>query len=105
MEKKASASGLPVPLAAHDLNAAINLRLALLGLPLASDADGASFTSLMGPILARQREMIRRLADRLAPVDQRIQDFLNDYLASVGNVPRLPSRTLVLDQFGLEKDM
>ena len=39
MEKKASASGLPVPLAAHDLNAAINLRLALLGLPLASDAD------------------------------------------------------------------
>ena len=105
MEKKASASGLPVPLAAHDLNAAINLRLALLGLPLARDADGASFTSLMGPILARQREMIRRLADRLAPVDQRIQDFLNDYLASVGNVPRLPSRTLVLDQFGLARGL
>ena len=105
MDKNASFSGLPTPLAAHDLNAAINLRLALLGLPLASDAEGGALTSLMGPILARQREMIRRLADRLAPVDQRIQDFLNDYLAEAGSVPRLPSRTLVLDQFGLARGM
>ena len=105
MENHVKPAEPPAPLSSRDLHAAINLRLALLGLPLAADADGASLSGLMGPILARQREMSRRLADRLSPVDQRIQDFLNDYLAEVGNVPRLPGRTLVLDQAGLARGM
>ena len=89
--------------ATEDVNAAINLRLALLGLPLAAGADEVSITGLMAPILARQRELSRRLADRLCPTDTRIQNFLNDYLASVGTAPHLPGRTLVLDQAGLAR--
>ena len=56
-----------------ELNAAINLRLALLELPLAAGADGASITDLMAPILARQRELSRRLSDKLCPVDCRVK--------------------------------
>ena len=95
---------VPPVIAPQDLNAAINLRLALLGLPLATDA-GTAVTGLMEPILARQRELNRRLADRLCPVDQRIQNFLTDYLAEVGPAPQLPRRTLVLDQAGLARGL
>jgi hypothetical protein len=96
---------VPPTIADEDLNAAINLRLALLGLPLAADAEGASITGLMAPILARQREQSRRLSDRLCPVDTRIQNFLNDYLANTGATPHLPGRTLVLDQAGLARGL
>lgn len=94
----------PVPLSSQDLHAAINLRLALLGLPHAA-AHGSETTRLVEPILARQRELARRLADRLSPVDQRIQDFLNSYLAEVGTVPQLPARTLILDQPSLARGL
>ena len=86
-----------------DLNAAINLRLALLGLPVVGESGHV--TELVEPILARQRELSRRLADRLSPVDTRIQDFLNAYLADVGPAPSLPRRTLVLDQPGLARGL
>jgi hypothetical protein len=95
----------PPAIAAADLDAAINLRLALLDLPLAAGADGASITRLMAPILARQRELSRRLSDRLCPADTRIQGFLNEYLADVGPAPQLPGRSLVLDQAGLARGM
>lgn len=45
----------PSSVSADDLKAAINLRLALLELPLAAGAEGAAVTGLMAPILARQR--------------------------------------------------
>ena len=92
-------------IAAEDMNSAINLRLALLGLPLAAGGGGSSITSLMAPILARQREQSRRLADRLCPADTRIQNFLKEYLADAGSVPHLPGRTLVLDQAGLARGL
>ena len=60
---------------------AINLRLALLDLPLSDCDSGGSISSLVSPILARQREMSRRLSDRLCPTDSRIQGFLKEYLA------------------------
>ena len=79
--------------------AAINLRLGMLGLPL---PDGASEddTLVMQPLLARQREFRRHLEDHLAPVDQRIQDFLDTYLEGTSISPKLPVQTLVLDQPG-----
>ena len=100
-----SSPSISSSVAAKDINVAINLRLALLGLPLAADAKGASMTGLMEPILARQREQNRRLADRLCPVDQRIQSFLNDYLSETGSAPQLPRQTLVLDQAGLARGL
>lgn len=88
---------------ASDLHAAINLRLALLDLPMADDPQGEGAARLVSPILARQRELSRRLSDRLPAVDQRIQTFLDDYCAGSEVLPKLPKRTLVLDQPGLAR--
>ncbi len=86
----------------ENLSAAISLRLALLGFPLPTEA---AWTRLMAPIFARQRELSRRLADRLSPTDSRIQKFLADYLAEIGPAPTLPRRTLVLDQPGIARGL
>ena len=83
--------------------AAINLRLALLGLPMPNAPEATAAGRLVAPIIARQREQIRRLSDRLSPTDKRIQDFLDDYLADTGTQPKLPRRTLVLDEPGLAR--
>ena len=82
--------------------AAVSLRLALIGLSAPLQAEEATSAELVAPILARQRELSRRLSDRLCAVDQRIQAFLDDYLADVTTPtaddsdddrgPRLPGR-------------
>jgi phosphoenolpyruvate carboxykinase (diphosphate) len=86
-------------------NAGINLRLAQLGLPLPEGFEDTESARLARPILARQRELSRRLADRLCAADGRIQAFLDDYLAETGERPLLPRRTLVLDEPGLARDL
>ncbi|KAB7745690.1 hypothetical protein GA707_07250 [Nostocoides sp. F2B08] len=87
---------------------AINLRLRLLGLPTVRPATAAGTPhagaeDLVAPLLDRQRELSRRLDDRLPPVDERIEDFLAAYLEGVEHVPRLPRRTLTLDRPGLAR--
>ena len=86
-------------------NVAINLRLAQLGLPLPKGFEDTGAAKLARPILARQRELSRRLSDRLCAPDGRIQAFLDDYLADAGRRPQLPRRTLVLDEPGLARDL
>jgi hypothetical protein len=86
-------------------NVAINLRLAQLGLPLPKGFEDTGAAKLARPILARQRELSRRLSDRLCAADGRIQAFLDDYLADAGKRPQLPRRTLVLDEPGLARDL
>ncbi len=66
------------------------------------DADELA---LIEPLIARQREMGRRMADHLSPVDKRIQDFIDDYLSDVDVHPKLPRGTLVLDQPGLAREL
>ncbi|GAB3623068.1 hypothetical protein GCM10027418_11500 [Mariniluteicoccus endophyticus] len=87
-----------------DTTAAIDMRLALLGLPPVGGGDDAS-AALVRPLIARQRELSRRLADRLCAADNRIQAFLDDYLAGTGTHPRLPHQTFVLDQAGLARTL
>ncbi len=82
---------------------AINLRLALLGLPTVSDAHSSSWTDMASPIFARHRETTRQLIDPLSPVDHRIQAWLEHYLTDVGPAPMLPARTFILDQPGLAR--
>ncbi|MEO5747767.1 MAG: hypothetical protein ABIQ61_07400, partial [Ornithinibacter sp.] len=89
----------------HTQNAAINLRLAQLGLPLPDGFEDTEAARLIQPILARQRELSRRLSDRLCAADQRIQAFLDDYLVDTGESPQLPRRTLVLDEPGLAREL
>ncbi|MEA5154127.1 hypothetical protein [Raineyella sp.] len=88
-----------------DVHAAINVRLALLGLPVAEGSAGGAEARLVAPLLARQREIGRRLLDQLCPVDARIQAFLDDYLADAPVRPHLPATTLVLDQAGLARGL
>lgn len=92
-------------LSPENLRAAINLRLAQLDFPQDESDRDSTIARLVAPILARQRELNRRLADRLCPTDERIQHFLKEYLADVGQVPSLPRRTLVLDQAGLARGL
>ncbi len=91
--------------AAHlaSIHHAINLRLALLGLPTVDDVEGQTWAELAAPIFSRYRETTRQLVDPLSPVDQRIQAWLESYLSDIGPAPRLPSRTFVLDQPGLAR--
>jgi len=90
-------------MAPFESNAAINLRLALLGLPLPGRVQDTASARLVAPIIARQRELNRRLDDRLCAADNRIQVFLDDFLAETGIAPKLPKRTLVLDEAGLAR--
>ncbi|MDR2896341.1 MAG: hypothetical protein LBV30_06780 [Propionibacteriaceae bacterium] len=92
-------------MANNTLNAAINLRLELLNLPRVHDEESAAVADLVSPILARQREQMRRLADRLSPVDARIENFLISYLDLPEDATILPRRTLVLDQAGLGRGL
>jgi phosphoenolpyruvate carboxykinase (diphosphate) len=89
----------------HDekLHHAINLRLALLGCPTVEDAEGRQWTDLTAPIFARYRETTRQLVDPLCPADQRIQAWLDHYLADAGGAPRLPVRTFILDEPGMAR--
>lgn len=84
--------------------AAINLRLALIDQPTV-DFDDFTDDTVVAPLLARQRELSRRLLERLCPTDQRIQDFLDTYFADAPVQPALPRRTLVLDQPGLAREL
>ncbi|MDO5682404.1 MAG: hypothetical protein Q4G46_06215 [Propionibacteriaceae bacterium] len=87
-----------------DVVDAINVRLALLGLPQTNGSE-THLTDLVGPLLARSQEWSRRLSYRLAPADQRIERFLDDYLADVATHPELPRRTLILDSPGLAREL
>ena len=86
-------------------NAAINLRLGMLGLPIPERARNTESAQLVQPILARQQELNRRLSHRLPAVDQRIQAFLDTYLDGTGTAPQLPRQTFVLDQPGLARTL
>jgi hypothetical protein len=86
-------------------HAAINLRLAQIGQPVPISLQDSASGRLVAPILARQRELSRRLADRLCAADGRIQAWLDGYLADTGISPQLPRRTLVLDEPGLAREL
>ena len=81
---------------------AIDLRLAQAGYPTPG-FDDSDTGRLMRPILARERELNRRLSERLCAADGRIQSWLDDYLADTGVTPGLPRRTLILDEPGLAR--
>jgi hypothetical protein len=86
----------------------LNMKLAALGQP-SCEAPGFDDAPLeMARDLIRNfREKNRLLDDYLPPADQRIQAFLDAYLADagLGKVPRLPSNTLVLDRYGLAREL
>lgn len=83
----------------------INLKLAFLGCPTVPLDERKDFYEMASSFLSHHRETDRLLADYLCPADQRIQDFLNRSLEHAGPVPKLPSKTFVLDQHGLARTL
>ncbi len=80
----------------------INVKLALLGLPSASDGGHPELGDLLSTLVAQYQEKERLLANHLCPADHRIQTFLYDYLQDAP-VTRLPLRTFTLDRPGLAR--
>ncbi len=88
------------------LIAYINIKLASMGLPIYG-REGTAFVELASDMLENFREKDLLLAGYLPPADKRIQDFLDSYLGNLGmqSRPRLPSNTLVLDRYGMGREL
>ena len=85
----------------------INLLLAAAGQPVCEAADTRHFIATSRDLLETYREKSRLLAEYLCPADQRIQNFLDLYLADLGPQcrPRLPATTLFLHRHGLAREL
>ena len=85
----------------------INLKLSSSGQPPCLDGGSDDFLAVAQNLLNSYREKSRLLSGYLCPPDQRIQTFLDDYLADVtdGAIPRLPENTLILDRHGVAREL
>ncbi len=85
----------------------INLQLIASGLPSALDEQDFEFTEVAKGLLDNYHEKSRLLEGHRAPVDARIEAFLNDHFRDLelDEPLRLPSQTLVLDQHGVARTL
>ncbi len=84
------------------------LKLSFMGYEVTDKVSGrhTELLKVVSPILRSHQEKNRLLSQHLCPVDQRIQDFLSDYLKDVpGAHMRLPSQTFIMDCPGLVRVM
>jgi hypothetical protein len=100
-------AGLPIQEDRKKLHLYINLVLAASGQPPCGLDDESELISTAQDLLQSYREKTRLLASHLCPVDQRIQDFLNSYLADadIEKVPELPTLTFILDRYGIAREL
>jgi hypothetical protein len=91
------AACIPAHLIAH-----INVKLALIGCEPVPIQGNQEFGEIAAAMAAQSREKDRLLGQHLCPADQRIQNFLHDYLQEIP-VPKLPARTFTLDRPGLAR--
>lgn len=84
----------------------INMKLAALGWPVYHERGTENLT-MAQDLIRNFREKNRLLDEYLPPADQRIQNWLDGFLADLklDQVPRLPSNTLVLDRYGLSREL
>jgi len=84
----------------------INLKLASMGLPYSSRTDVLDI-DIAHDLIENYKEKNRLLSTYLCPVDKRIQDFINSYLSDVSmdEIPELPKDTLILDRYGLAREL
>ncbi|MBI3876147.1 MAG: hypothetical protein HY300_09380, partial [Verrucomicrobia bacterium] len=102
-ERNREFAGRAEPLSDAALLQYINLRLAMLGLPTAGTAGAGAMGEMLEAVFAHYRETDRLLANYHCPADQRIENFLHDYIEETAAVPRLPVKTLVLDRPGMAR--
>ncbi len=84
----------------------INLKLTSMGLPHSSSTENMDI-EIAHDLIENYKEKNRLLSTYHCPVDKRIQDFLNRYLADVDTdeLPELPTDTLILDRYGLAREL
>lgn len=84
----------------------INLQLAAMGQPLPHEGDD-DLLDVADDLLRNYRQHRRLLRDYRCPSDQRIQDFVNDYLArnDVALRIQLPAAPFILDRPGLAAEL
>ncbi|WP_068261170.1 hypothetical protein [Rubripirellula obstinata] len=90
------------------LRSYIAFQLAAAGLsPPQETADEDLMTSFSGEIFESLKQKNRLLSEHRAPIDCRIESFLNEYFAGeVGNKPlRLPNQSLTLDRHGMAREL
>ena len=83
----------------------INLKLASMGCPTVKVKQDSPFQGVAESLIANHREQERLLSSYLCPADWRIQQWLNEFLYETGEVPRLPSKSFVLDRHGVARTL
>ncbi len=85
----------------------INLQLAALGQPTCDMDEDQSYLAFSNGLIKKYTQQRRLLAQYRCPADQRIENYLNDYLARNGviNTIRIPGETFVLEQKGIAREL
>lgn len=86
------------------LRRSITIKLAASGFEVDNHTDD-ELLSVASDLFRVFREQSRLLESHLCPVDQRIQDFLDDVLKETGETVRLPTKTLIVDRYGLAREL
>lgn len=87
------------------LHRSIVVKLAAQGFAVPSAQAPSDMLELAGDLFQRYAEQSRLLTGHLSPPDQRIQAFIDDILAPTGERPLLPSQTVVVDRYGLARQL
>lgn len=87
------------------LRRSIVVKLAAQGYAVHGSEAEASALELAGDLFLRYAEQSRLLTGHLPPPDQRIQAFLDEVLAPTGETVRLPRRVVVVDRYGLSREL
>ncbi|MEO6056849.1 MAG: hypothetical protein ABIQ49_08415, partial [Gemmatimonadales bacterium] len=85
----------------------IVLKLAAMGARIPAGSGEEDVLQLAGDLFAHYREQTRLLSEHLCPADRRIQYYV-DGLRAAGSSPdavRLPAETLILDRYGLAREL
>lgn len=98
--------GQQAPLNCDDAQLILHVKLTAMGFETPTIAKEAAVLDLAGDLFRVYREQSRLLESHLCPIDQRIQDFLDDALAGTGDpLPQLPRESLPVDRYGLSKEL
>src|SRR6476659_3331914 len=84
------------------------LKLAAMGAQIPAEVGDQETLHLAGDLFARYREQTRLLSEHLCPADRRVQNYIDDLLATAGlseTAARLPGETLILDHYGLAREL
>ncbi len=82
----------------------VNMRLSAAGEPVFGKENEYPILEMAMPLLENYRDFVKRYSFMYCPADQRIMNFMQEYLDDVledrETLPSLPHKTFVLDRFG-----